>query len=249
MDRVNRRKIDGIREDERRLTEGPVPAPLKPLFDFYDRVLEALLDAIMTAAALRGMNDGNRFVEIYLTLGTKLFQNAEAVYILVRNGWAAAAFPVYRSILSDGWTLAYLYFCPDLREQWLKEEEDTFHTSKEFRQAFSEAEMAKTLREHGFVISDGVWSYFSKAAHGSAFGARLWRETENFVIAPLPSTVKTTSLLVAASHACLTAVQTLLRAFSEHGIDTPFGRRLSMQFLTLEQEFFSLTDRLKDEDT
>ncbi len=247
MDRV--RKIDGIREDERCLAEGPVPAPLRPLFDFYDRVLEALLDAIVTAGALRGMNDGNRFVEIYLTLGTKLFQNAEAVYILVRNGWAAAAFPVYRSILSDGWTLAYLYFRPDLREQWLKEEEDTFQTSKEFRQAFREAEMVKTLREHGFVISDGVWTYFSKAAHGSAFGARFWREAGDFVIAPLPLTVKTTSLLVATSHACLTAVRTLLRAFSDHDIDTPFGRRLSVQFPTLEHEFFSFADRLKEEDT
>lgn len=133
--------------------------------------------------------DKDIFYDAFVRLSVKILHNTESIRNLIDLGLYGSAWIIYRTLMFDTFMIWYLYFNPQLIEEWSKEK---FSTSKDrkWRDKFSEKTIIQELKikgkKHRLILDyETDFVFYSKVAHPTYFGIRFFQNS-NGELAYLP---------------------------------------------------------------
>ena len=155
----------------------------------FKRAIDLHINSIGYAFDLLYESNKDIFYDAFIRLSVKILHNAESIRNLIDSGLYGSASIIYRTLMFDTFMIWYLYFNPQLIEEWTNEK---FITSKDrrWRDKFSEKTIIKDLKIKGrkYRLSldyETDFVFYSKVAHPTYFGIRFF-QNRNGELAYLP---------------------------------------------------------------
>lgn len=137
-------------------------------------ILKDAIDILITEYASSPPTGESKYALALLMLINRSIQHLESIRLLTERGLYGDAFILLRSVMSDLSMCNYLSIHPELLDLFLNENEKDYQENKEFKNAFNEGEIERSLIARGIEPAKNGFRVLSKTSHASSFGSQLF---------------------------------------------------------------------------